>query len=218
MKYNFKGIKEHYEEWTPMIMEVGKRNLSGWVTPYSSFVDWTTMFSPIEVQTWMALRCFGKCPLYPQYPVDKFYTDFGNPFVKVAIECDGKEWHTDKEKDKKRDEILSNLGWSVYRISGSDCVHMVDDTDLYYQSEDENIEILHDYFDNTIEGLIESIAIFHFGYKTYNRYVNKYDLAYNCLSKRISVGSDQFEKKASKIMYEAISDIPDELKYQTNWL
>jgi hypothetical protein len=59
--------------------------------------------------------------MYPQYPVGRYFVDFANPAAKVAIECDGKRWHTDKERDAQRQGEIEALGWVVYRISGRDC-------------------------------------------------------------------------------------------------
>lgn len=218
MSYNFSEIRSAYEYLTPIIMERGKKYAGRWVDPYFGMPDWLKMFSPIEMQTWMALRSFGPCPLYPQYPVGRFFADFGNPVVKVAVECDGKQWHTDKEKDKKRDKYFDNLGWTVYRISGADCFRVIDDTYLDYEDERENIDMLTDIFKRTVEGLIESIAIFYFDYRTYNPHVNKTRLAFNCLSDRISVGKYKFQEKASGIMSRSYSDVPDEIRLKTLWL
>jgi len=41
--------------------------------------------------------------------------------VKVAIECDGAEWH-DAERDAERDRKLKNEGWTIYRVPGSVCL------------------------------------------------------------------------------------------------
>lgn len=217
MGYNFSEIRSAYEYLTPIIMECGKIEKCRWVDPYFGMPDWLKMFSPIEMQTWMALRSFGQCPLYPQYPVGNFFADFGNPVVKVAIECDGKQWHINKEKDKMRDKYFSELGWTVYRISGSDCFRIIDDSELDFKSEHESIEIYTDIFKRTIEGLIQSIAIFYFGYKTYNQFINKTKLAFNCLSERISLGKYEFQEKASVIMSESY-DVPEEIRNRTVWL
>lgn len=217
ISYDFGQIKAFYDYLTPMIMRYRSGdNVSRWLDPYG--LDWSSMFSPIEEQTWMALRCFGKCPLYPQYPVGKYFCDFGNPCVKVAIECDGRQWHTDKEKDKRRDEEFYKLGWSVFRISGSDCFRVVDDAELEYKCEDENMQILTDMFDKTVEGLIESIAIFYFGYRTFNVNIDKDELAFSCLSDRISIGREEFQRKAQVVMLNNRMTIPDEIRWKTNWL
>jgi very-short-patch-repair endonuclease len=76
--------------------------------------------TPIERWLWSDIRSVDAV-LYPQYPVGPFFVDFGNPVAKVAIECDGAEWHKDKQKDAERDAHLAELGWTVYRITGKEC-------------------------------------------------------------------------------------------------
>ena len=76
--------------------------------------------TPIEQWLWHDIRACDAV-LYPQYPVLNFFVDFANPVAKVAIECDGKAYHQDKAKDAARDKRLTDAGWTVYRITGSDC-------------------------------------------------------------------------------------------------
>lgn len=182
----YSQIREHYEYLTPLIIERSNRFPSGWVSPYSK-IDWMGIFSPIENQAWQAIRWVGSAPMYPQYPVDKYFLDFGNPFVKVAIECDGREFHQDKEKDKARDERLLSLGWTVYRVPGSDCVRPVhwQYYDLEYVYEDMRSSILMDFYMTTIEGVIKAISIKHFGYnRIYDtRYVNERHISEQCIEK-----------------------------------
>jgi very-short-patch-repair endonuclease len=152
MKYDFEGIKDHYEYLLPFIIKASERDIKKW----ASFdpMPLLAMMSPIEKQTWYALKFIGHAPMYPQYPVGKYFVDFGNPIVKVAIECDGKEFHQDKKKDQERDEQLKDLGWTIYRITGSEINgELIDlDEDNYRK-----------YFERTIEGLIEASAMHHFG-------------------------------------------------------
>ena len=49
----------------------------------------------------IVLGCLG-LPFYPQYPIGKYFVDFADPVKKIVIECDGKKYHQDKEKDKRR--------------------------------------------------------------------------------------------------------------------
>jgi hypothetical protein len=88
------------------------------IDPYS----WTPFIqlTPIEEWLWGDIRA-ANAVFYPQYPVGGFFVDFANPVAQVAIECDGAAYHQDKAKDAARDEKLANLGWHVYRISGSQC-------------------------------------------------------------------------------------------------
>jgi len=185
MIQHIENIKQHYSEILPRIMS---RDKGQWVAPYTDLVDWNLLFSPIEEQTWMALRSFGKCPLYPQYPIDRFFVDFGNPKFKVAIECDGKEWHQDKEKDAKRDMILLEQGWHIFRISGADCFRLTDNYHDRFEdqkSDDEVCDILKSYY-CTIEGLIKAISFFYFDFKDYSIFDNESEIAFDCLRKYVS--------------------------------
>lgn len=80
-------------------------------------VDWD--FTPIEAAAWQTIRCLG-LPFYPQYPVGPFFVDFADPVMRMAIECDGKQWH-DARKDAARDAEIKSLGWSVNRFTGRQC-------------------------------------------------------------------------------------------------
>lgn len=78
--------------------------------------------SPIEA---VMLREFHLLDLYPstQYVVGRYRLDLAFPKEMVAIECDGKEWHSSPEqveRDRLKDEFLTDNGWRVIRISGGD--------------------------------------------------------------------------------------------------
>lgn len=88
------------------------------VDPYA-WSEWIQL-TPIEEALWTDIRQTNSV-FYPQWPEAGFFLDFANPRAKVAIECDGAAWHTDKEKDARRDEKLRGLGWSVYRFPGWQC-------------------------------------------------------------------------------------------------
>ena len=70
--------------------------------------------------------------MYPQWPQCGFFLDFANPVARVAIECDGREFH-DSVKDGRRDAILEAEGWTVYRLTGRDCLRLgEEDEDGHY--------------------------------------------------------------------------------------
>lgn len=98
-------------------------------------VNLEKLFTPIERNIWDDLRYLG-LPLYPQYPALKYMLDFADPFKKICIEADGKEYHQDKARDKKRHLELEANGWTVYHIPGGDTVRWVDE---FYRL-DEDIE------------------------------------------------------------------------------
>jgi very-short-patch-repair endonuclease len=110
-------IRSMYAEITPEIMagERGDKYL----------VDWD--FTPIERDLWQSIRSLG-LPFWPQYPVGRFFVDFADPLRRVALECDGKQWH-DKKRDADRDAELLDLGWTVHRFPGWQCFKGEDDED-----------------------------------------------------------------------------------------
>lgn len=82
-------------------------------------MDWAGMFTPIESDCWSSIRGHG-LPFHPQYPVGNKFVDFADPEKKIAIEADGKQFH-EKKRDAVRDAELAELGWIVFRLTGSEC-------------------------------------------------------------------------------------------------
>lgn len=76
--------------------------------------------TPIECWMWEEMRN-NRIVMYPQYPILGIFLDFANPKAKVAIECDGKQFHLDWKKDAARDARLKAIGWTVYRFTGREC-------------------------------------------------------------------------------------------------
>ncbi|HET7579786.1 MAG TPA: DUF559 domain-containing protein [Bacillales bacterium] len=77
--------------------------------------------SPVESRLYNALRHNGHVPV-TQYRVGPYRIDIAFPAVKLAIECDGKAYHSTPEQkrhDRHRDAYLRRRGWRVYRFSGS---------------------------------------------------------------------------------------------------
>jgi len=110
-------IRAFYAQALPMIMSEERCEWA--IDPY----EWDNgmlRMTMIEQWLWSDIRACGAI-FYPQFPVGGVFVDFANPAAKVAIECDGKAFHRDEAKDAARDAKLRGLGWTVYRISGSDC-------------------------------------------------------------------------------------------------
>lgn len=82
--------------------------------------------TPIEDAMWCDFRGLG-IVMYPQYPVGRYFVDFGNPKAKVAIECDGAAYHLDKDADKRRHQEIEGLGWRIYRFTGRECKETTED-------------------------------------------------------------------------------------------
>jgi very-short-patch-repair endonuclease len=113
----FNNIRHNYRRHQSMV----DAGLAEWFKgdPYE-LGDWLTIFSPIEMALWQDIRAMG-LDLWPQLPVGRFFVDFGNPVAKLAVECDGRQWHRDAAKDQARDEELEAKGWMVIRIPGYQC-------------------------------------------------------------------------------------------------
>lgn len=57
----------------------------------------------------------------PQHRQGKYRIDLAFPSSMLAIECDGKAYHsspTQKAHDKKKDQFLKSKGWTVLRFTG----------------------------------------------------------------------------------------------------
>lgn len=93
--------------------------------------------SPLSILIYWYLLKFG-IYVKPEFKVNNFYIDlvpvsffpiyfktdmvFDISWMKIAIECDGKEFHSSPEqlhRDREREEALRELSWSVYRFTGS---------------------------------------------------------------------------------------------------
>lgn len=111
-------IRGHYRRHT---LEIYRAGAADWgIDPYAWDFEAGIFMSPIEAFIWSDIRQVGAV-MYPQYPVGRYFVDFGNPVARVAIECDGERWHVDQAKDAKRQAEIEEQGWTVYRISGSQC-------------------------------------------------------------------------------------------------
>lgn len=112
------SIREHYRRNTTRIYAGGRNNWG--IDAYAWDHQAGITLTPIEQWLWHDIRQCNAI-LYPQYPVAGYFVDFGNPVARVAIECDGKAFHTDKARDERRQREIEANGWTVYRFTGSEC-------------------------------------------------------------------------------------------------
>lgn len=157
-------IRQIYEYHLDEIMEAARQSRRGGIDPY--FVDWSKIFSPIEEEAWQHIRVMC-LPLYPQFPVKNCFIDFANPYLKLGVEMDGKEFH-DEEKDRERDQRLAKDGWQIFRIPGRECytkykplgdIREMEQDGVF---EDELHEALENYFMNSCEGVFKAIYLIYF--------------------------------------------------------
>lgn len=66
-----------------------------------------------------------------QYPMrHSFILDFAFPDKKIAIEVDGRKWHSTgvaKQRDGFKNHILKQQGWAVYRFWEEEILERVDE-------------------------------------------------------------------------------------------
>lgn len=64
------------------------------------------------------LRGAGLLSYVFQHQVSCYSIDFAFPDLRIALEVDGKQHQAPRQKahDKKRDDFLERLGWSVFRV------------------------------------------------------------------------------------------------------
>lgn len=80
--------------------------------------DWK--MSHLEYIAWGVIRCNSHIAnyFYPEYPIDKFFCDFGSPIHKIVFECDSQLYHKNtKREDAERQHIIENDGWMVFRFN-----------------------------------------------------------------------------------------------------
>jgi len=61
----------------------------------------------------------GGIVLYPQFPIFNSFIDFANPYLKIGLELDGKDYHN-LDKDYETDKKLSRFGWKIFRVTGKE--------------------------------------------------------------------------------------------------
>lgn len=150
----FSDIRWNYAQYAELVRQ-GK---ASWCANDSYRIAyWQDLFTPIEAALWHEIRR-QNLAMWPQLPVGKYFVDFGNPELKIAIECDGEEFH-DWEQDARRDREMQAMGWQLYRIPGWRCLHVVPDPgDLDQLSEEDRCMYAYEVESKTAEGFIRNIA------------------------------------------------------------
>lgn len=113
----FDAIRHNYQIYERAVLA----GIANWGYPRDPYIiaDWDPILTKIERVMWDEIRSEG-LPFWPQFPVGKFMVDFADPMKKIAIECDGAEFH-DPDKDARRDVELLSAGWKTFRIQGREC-------------------------------------------------------------------------------------------------
>lgn len=175
LKSDFRGLDKITDKWgffrqvymesLTMIMDRAKADKITPINPYP--IDWGTFLSPIEFDAWQSIRSHYMA-LYPQFPVFNYFIDFANPYLRIGVEMDGKDYH-DPEKDRLRDEMLWKYGWRIFRTSGRECRVKFRSLDLiledfreYHQDEAKRDAEIEHWLHNTSDGVIYAIKRVYF--------------------------------------------------------
>lgn len=165
----FSRIRSHYHAELPHMLDEHERSGRVHFDPYR--LDFVPDMTPIEAAVWSDIRC-AALPFFPQMPVLRYFLDFADPFKKIGIECDGKEWH-DAAKDAERDANLQSIGWIIYRIPGWKCLRirtrpqdlLIEKMEQGYSREEAMYLTAgqeREWFSTTSEGCIEAIRRNHY--------------------------------------------------------
>jgi very-short-patch-repair endonuclease len=155
-------FRQIYMENIPKILEASQKDIKQWSQVY--YFDWLSHFSPIEKIAWSSIRETGKIVLYPQFPVFNFFIDFANPFLRLGLELDGKDFHNE-HKDFEKDIKLKRFGWKIFRVSGKEANEIyltnneLDERGIVGKEKKEAIE---HWVLNTCDGVINSIKYWYF--------------------------------------------------------
>mgnify|MGYP000221077623 CR=1 FL=1 len=175
-------IRQLYMDNLAEILKTSEESITRWTQPY--YFDWASHFSPIEEVAWNSIRSHGRIVLYPQFPVFNYFIDFANPYLKIGLELDGKEYHN-LEKDKTRDELLSKIGWKIFRVSGKEAnADYLELSDLHEKRifGNEREEALRKWLTRTLDGVIFSIKYFYFEGYDNEAIMKEYPLDDECQS------------------------------------
>lgn len=158
-------FRQIYMESLPYIMERAKVDIVTPINPYP--VDWVRHLSPIEFSAWCSIRSHYMA-LYPQFPVFNSFIDFANPYLRIGVEMDGKEFH-DPIKDKTRDEKMWKYGWRIFRIPGKECYvkfkhrdEIEEDFNENHQDQEQRFSELEQWMTETSDGFFFSLKMVYF--------------------------------------------------------
>lgn len=154
--------RQVYMENISDIIGTSKKDIKKWDNSY--YLNWRNHFSPIEEIAWDSIREMGNLVLYPQFPVFNHFIDFANPYLKIGVELDGKDYH-DIEKDTERDFKLQRFGWKIFRISGKEANQTyltnneLDDKEIVNE---EKIRQVQNWILNSCDGILTAIKYWYF--------------------------------------------------------
>ncbi|MGN6553215.1 MAG: DUF559 domain-containing protein [Verrucomicrobiota bacterium] len=156
-----KIIRRYYTEALPEIMALARESLITWYSKYP--FDWE--FNRNESSLWASIAS-RPMVMYPEFPVLGYFVDFGNPFLKIAIEADSEKYHN-KEKDRERDRKLLEIGWKTFRVTYKENFtpfkELGEISELICDGhESDGFHEMENWMLNTSDGVVHAIRFFYF--------------------------------------------------------
>jgi very-short-patch-repair endonuclease len=155
-------IRRYYTDALLDIMNLAKKDLGVRYCKYP--FDWR--FNKNEESLWGSIVRNPQMVMYPEFPVLDRFVDFGNPFLRTAIEADSKAFH-DKEIDTERDRQLLDECWKTFRVSYEENMRTFresgDISEMILDGHEiEALEELKNWMLNTSDGVVDAICFFYF--------------------------------------------------------
>jgi very-short-patch-repair endonuclease len=154
-------LRQYYMDAMPEIINLARQSLSAWASVYP--FDWK--FNENEQSLWSSIRS-NPMVMYPEFPVFNYFVDFGNPYLRIAIEADSKKFHS-KEKDAERDRKLLQINWKTFRVSYEENFtpfkELGDIAEMISMgNESEAMEEMENWVLKTSDGVVDAIYFFYF--------------------------------------------------------
>jgi very-short-patch-repair endonuclease/endogenous inhibitor of DNA gyrase (YacG/DUF329 family) len=94
---------------------------------FCSFACWRRFRgeTTLEAKFRAALSAVG-VDFVQESSIGRYSVDFAIPTARVVIEVDGAYWHTDPEKDARKDRYLKSRGWTVIRFGEREILDAAD--------------------------------------------------------------------------------------------
>ncbi|SFJ18556.1 endonuclease domain-containing protein [Thermoflavimicrobium dichotomicum] len=125
LKKNWNHLKKIFRFWKILIVE---RRIPDW--------QLIKCDSYIERRLYQALKREGY-RVKTQYRIRGYDVDIVIPRYRLAIECDGRQWHRSseqKKRDRRKSAKIAKAGWKVMRFTGKEinnniarCIQKVND-------------------------------------------------------------------------------------------
>lgn len=122
----YTSIKDRYKNGYKDALNAGRKQIQSFIE------DWPAVLNQIETKIYQEIKTAG-VSLYPIYPVENVFINFGNPFFKIGIEILYKT-NGLKEKEEKLN-ILKKNGWTVYTFETKYTSFILEDLFNYVKDE-----------------------------------------------------------------------------------